>query len=292
MGSLFNAIAKKAIGQAILWTIILWSDQTLSDNFLSIEYSKKNQIRTGMIWIKFKPKLILSEKGRKRKKDSFRNKDSGQQAKPVSEDLMKDTLPYSAIGKLFFTTGYGQVGSCSAAFVGGGSIVTTAAHCVMTSTGDWNTDFIFVRSYGSADQEVYAIQCVAVPEKWGEVIGDSVLNHDYAFLRTNRKSNVGSLGITNGDPPQRINIVGYSDNIEDGRRMLSLSTEIIKIDASRLGSKDNPFGSGNSGAPWLDVSTVYSVSSYYKDDQRSIMWGPRLRGQTTELVNFVANGCR
>jgi len=36
-----------------------------------------------------------------------------------------------------------------------------AAHCVMTPEGDRDRDFIFIRSYGSNEQEIYAVMCVA-----------------------------------------------------------------------------------------------------------------------------------
>jgi len=161
----------------------------------------------------------------------------------------------------------------------------------MTAQGDWNADFLFIRSYGSGNQDVFAIQCAAAPSEWGDVSGDDVLKYDYAFLRTNRKSKIGSLGITNGPPPDQLMLVGYADNHSDGRKLLRLEANIIATESNKIGSMDNPLGSGSSGSPWLGLMTVYSVSSHYRTDEKGIMWGPRLTANTMQLIEYTREGC-
>lgn len=250
----------------------------------SIKFSKKHQMRTGMVWLQHKPELIKGKLPRRWTEDP-------ESIEPVSEELMSATLPYSAVGKLFFTDQQGRIGSCSGSFSGDGLVVATAAHCVMTGRGDWNNDFIFVRAYGSEAHEIYAIECVAVPAEWGDTRGDHMLNHDYAFLRTTRRSKGGSLGMTNGQPPSHVRVIGYSDTYAEGRKLVSTVTSVLLSDEFRLGSEGNHFGMGNSGAPWLDLSTVYSVSSYYNEGDESTMWGPRMSGKTSRLMTYVSRGC-
>lgn len=283
--SVFDRVIKGLAGVICFCTAISMSFSIHADDYLSIKFSPKNQLKTGMTWIQFKPELVLASKLRK---SSKKQKDAIQ---PVPGDVLNGRLPYSAVGKLFFTKDNGKVSNCSAAFAGGGDVIVTAAHCVMTSDGDWNADFLFVRAYGSDKQDVYAIQCVAVPSRWGEMNGNDLLPYDYAFLRTTRKSIVGSLGITNGAPPQELTIVGYSDTHYEGRQLVSLPTEVVFTNAGQLGFIDNPFGEGNSGAPWLGLSTIYSISSHYRADKENIMWGPRLTADTIGLIEYTRNGC-
>lgn len=260
---------------------------THGEEFLSVKYSKKAQLRTGLIWIQHKPELITPGRIKRFKKSG--NADTpGPEAVPKKN--LRGLLPYSAIGKLLFTTQYGQVSSCSAAFVGSGSTIATSAHCVMTSDGRWNDDFLFIRAYGTKEQDVYAIECAAVPGKWGEVVGDSMLDHDYAFLKTNRRSKVGSLGITSGRPPTELQVIGYSANLAEGRVMVTLEAKVTES-LNRLSFDGNPFDKGNSGAPWLDTSTAYAMSSHYKGHEAGRLWGARLTGLTVPMVSYVNNGC-
>ena len=188
---------------------------------LSIQFSQKNQLKTGMTWIKFKPKLVLAPSHRAPRKSKFDPVD------PVESGDQNGRMPYSAVGKLLFTKDDGKISSCSAAFAGSNDVIVTAAHCVMTSSGDWNENFLFIRAYGSENQDVYAIQCVSVPGRWGELTDANLLPFDYAFLRSTRKSTVGSLGITNGQPPGKLTIVGYSDSHYEGRHLVRLPTDVV-----------------------------------------------------------------
>lgn len=264
------------------------------DDYLSIKFSKKNQLRTGMVWIQFKPKLVLAQTQRKKQKNWY-HKVSGndQQPKRVytsSNGGKPASMPQAAVGKLFYTKSDGQIANCSAAFAGGRDVIVTAAHCVMSDSGDWHGDFLFIRSYGSEEHDVFAIDCIATPGEWGEQTGD-ILDYDYAFLRTSRITPSGNLRITDQNPPDNLRLLGYSDRHNDGRQMLDLNVQVVTAGAGRLGSMGNHMGAGSSGSPWLASSTVYSVSSYYNIDEKDLMWGPRLSKNTLELAAYTQNGC-
>ncbi|MFT7219440.1 MAG: V8-like Glu-specific endopeptidase [Candidatus Azotimanducaceae bacterium] len=261
------------------------------NDYLSIKFSKKNQLKTGMVWMQFKPKLILAKKQRK----NWFQKVTGNDQKPkqVHTSAAKkneESLPQAAVGKLFYTKSDGQIANCSAAFAGGPDIIVTAAHCVMSANGDWNGNFLFIRSYGSEHHDVYAIECIATPGEWGERSGD-LLGFDYAFLRANRIATSGNLDITDRRPPSRLMLIGYSDSHRNGRKMMQLDVRVIKEAPGRVGSRKHPMGAGSSGSPWLAQKTVYSVSSYYNADEQGVMWGPRLSENTLHLASYTRNGC-
>ncbi len=266
--------------------VTLIGTPAFADDFLSVQFSSKNQIRTGLTWIRHKPELVLAENTRKMKNNKR------HPVNPVPDSQLNGRLPYSAIGKLLFTKDGGKVASCSASFVGGSDVIATAAHCVMTASGNWNADFLFIRGYGSDNHDVYAIECAALPAEWGALLGDDLLPFDYAFLRTSRKSPVGTLGITNGVPPGKLTIVGYSETHFEGRKLLQLPTNVVFTDSGKLASANNPFGEGNSGAPWINVSTVYSLSSHLRTDKKGTMWGPRLTAQAMRMIEFTRQGCK
>lgn len=265
----------------------------VADEYLNISFSRKNQIKTGLVWIQHKPKLILSGNQSNRGAGVI-DRQTGSPI-PVPRIDPGDQSPYNQVGKLFFTLGDepGRVSSCSAAFAGGTHTVMTAAHCVMTTSGHWNDDFIFIRSYGTRHQEIFAVQCIAVLEKWGALLGDDMLSHDYAFLRTNRLSRHGYLETGDQSPPEMLNIVGYSDNFRDGRQMFELPVEISINDLS-FSSSLTGIGSGSSGAPWIDSSgkRFFSVTSHYKKEDIGVMNGPWLSSRARDLRGFVENRCR
>jgi hypothetical protein len=255
-----------------------------ASEYLSIKFSKKNQIRTGMHWIQHQRDLILVPS------DALENRSGGSHSKSRDSFSIKE-YPYSTIGKLLFTRENGDIATCTAAFAGGSDLIITAAHCVMDSTGNWNSDFLFIRSYGSEQKDVYAIQCVAAPAEWGQLTDSSVYSYDYAFLRTNRRSKSGSMGITNGKPPEKLLLVGYSNDYFGGSKLQQLNVEAWTSEEGKIGLLNNIFGSGSSGTPWLGLSTVYSVTSHFQNDDQGVMWGPKLTYSTMQLISYSLNGC-
>ncbi len=263
---------------------------TASDDFLSIQFSKKNQVKTGLTWIQQKPKLINHARSKGKRMEALQNDNLSE---PSKHDLA-NREPYTQIGKLFFTLGDrpGQISNCTAAFAGSGRTLITAAHCVMSASGEWNDDFLFVRAYGSKEQEIYAVECIGLLESWGSVLSDSVLTFDYAFLQTSRVSRTGQLPLSTNSPPRQMRIVGYSDNHLNGRRMLELEIRST-IEDTMLSYNDNPLGQGSSGSPWLsaDPAKVFSVTSHYKKEDHEKMLGPRLTNDAMRLFTFTQNGC-
>lgn len=245
----------------LLGVLVLAPPATYCDDFLSINFSEKNQLRTGMLWIRLKPNLILAQSltpvGGTGGRGEFLDINSG-----ISEVTEFGQLPYSAAGRLFFTKPNGKVATCSGAFAGGSELIITAAHWVMSLEGDWNKDFLFIRSYGTGKQDVFAIECIAAPAQWGLLTDQRLYRYDYAFLRATRKTQAGSLGITNGQPPDELTLVGYANNYFEGRRLLELVVPIFMTDDGLIGSENNPLGQGSSGSPWLGLSTVFTVTSY------------------------------
>lgn len=273
-----------------------------SEEFLSMKFSKKNQIRTAMTWIRFKPNMVLganiSGNSYVKHAEAGRKRDAGRQALPVSAAELKSGKPYAAIGKLLYTRDDGQIASCTASFAGKTNVIMTAAHCLMSRTGDWYSNFLFIRSFGAEVQDTFAIECLATNHLWGEVADNNITRYDYAFLKTNRTYEASPLKVRAGVIPvssdlPTLTIVGYSDNHLNGRKLLQLDVETI-TDAGMMGSLQNPFGSGNSGAPWLSfagIPGIHSVSSHFKAGEQAILWGPMLSSSTLGLLEYTGNGC-
>ncbi len=273
--------------------------QVVSSEFLSIKYSKKNQVRTGMRWMQHHPNLVRSEdmtpilhRIQRGEDDVIPDEYAFTPNITVPDPADLNQLPHAAIGKLFFTKKSGPVSTCSAGFAGGSDIIVTAAHCILSLSGEWNDDFLFVRAYGTNHQEAYGIACVGVPWQWGELEGDDALDYDFAFLKTIRDSSEGALGVSNGLAPEEVLLVGYANKYFNGRVMLNLTSPAFYSPNGRVSSKDNPLGRGSSGTPWVGTSTVYSLSSYFLEDEDDVMWGPRFTRETMELMNYVRNGCQ
>ncbi|MEP5766017.1 MAG: hypothetical protein ABJ308_15580 [Halieaceae bacterium] len=265
---------------------------------LSVKFTKKSQLRTSFRWIQNQPKLIRNSSLTPILVDSGYpggGANGGKHDRPktvgVPEEFNDVHLPYAAVGKIFFTKRNGEISTCTGAFAGAADTVITAAHCVLGMSGEWHSDFIFVLSYGGEQQDVYAVECVAVPQEWGTLEGDAALGYDYAFLRTTRASEQGSLGITNGIPPEDIMLVGYSNNIQNGRRMLRVAVDAYADGPDKLAYANNPLSTGSSGTPWLGMSTVYSVTSHFHKERKDIMLGPRFTRQTMDLLKYARNGC-
>lgn len=285
---------RRAIALLLCAFFLLFAPISMASDVLSIKLSKKNQLRTSMFWIQHKSRLLLGASllpaSKSAHRESHRIKDAGRSAQQLSKQELSKDSPFSAVGKLFFTKRGGEISSCTAAFASNASVVLTAAHCVMTEDGDWHDDFLFVRSFGSGAQEIYAVACVAVTSMWGEFSDEKASQFDYAALKTTRIHEGARLNVSEATPPPTLNIVGYSDNHTDGMTMLKLQIDTI-IDGRKIGSRHNPLGSGNSGAPWLSGSRIYSISSYYMGTEKGIIWGPPMSRDVSDLLRYTSKRC-
>ncbi|MDJ0879297.1 MAG: hypothetical protein QNI86_11840 [Halieaceae bacterium] len=270
---------------------------TLGVDYISIKFAKKNQLRTSFRWIQHNPRLVNNKSMTPVAVEGESAASAGRQgtSRPdkvgIPEEFYDLHLPYGAVGKIFFVKRSGEVSTCTGAFAGGGHTVLTAAHCVLGIAGDWHSDFIFVLAYGTENQEVYGIECAAVPGEWGMLEGNAALDYDYAFLRTTRASTQGSLGITHGIPPAELMLVGYSNNFKNGHSPLRVSVETFADGPARLAYANNPLSQGSSGTPWVGMSTVYSLTSHFHESEKDVMLGPRFTEKTMELLNYSRNGC-
>lgn len=273
---------------AVTW-LLLTSFACLADNdYLSIKFSEKHQVRTGLIWIQHRPTAVLGEENSRRAK-RFKSTPDGPQV--VAADVAQNQAPYSRVGKLLYTRPDGSIASCSAAFAGQKQVLLTAAHCVMSATGDWHGDFLFIRSFGGTQHDVYAIQCIGLPSAWGS-IGSESLSFDYAFLQTTRVGLKGHLELAINPPPQTLKVIGYSDAYLDGQKMFEVD---VPVSASGLALRagDNPLGHGSSGAPWVQPvdSVLYSLTSHYEKGDALTAVGPRIDSESVGLMQYVERGC-
>lgn len=286
----FDAARARTLLQYVMVLVgaICTAPASAEDDYLSIKYSQKNQVRTSLVWIQHKADLIVNV----RKPADGKRRVNIEGARAVGQSLIDKNPIYGRTGKLFFKDPEGEIRSCSASFAGGDSIITTAAHCVMTADGDWNRDFIFIRAYGSANQEIHAVRCIAIPGIWGEFVEDTT-SFDYAFIRTVKPSKVGSFKVSAEPPPESLQLVGYADKFVKGRAMLTMNFMVDDQAADRLGSRNNELGHGNSGSPWINrfSQQLHSVSSYYDRSNPRDLWGPRLTEASIELLAYTEDGC-
>lgn len=270
-----------------------WADV----DFLSIKFSKKSQLRTSMRWMQHQPKLISAEYRSPRvvgHEDTMLASGSASgPSTPKAKALVPlyEQMPYVAVGKLFFTKKNGNISTCTTSFAGAGDLIVTAAHCVVAADGEWNEDFLFIRSYGSENQETYAVSCASVVSLWGSLQGDAAMKYDYAFMQTARQNKPGSLAVVSATPPEEVMLVGYADKYFNGRYMLSLEVPTFEGRPGHYGSKNNPLGSGSSGMPWLGSNTVFSLTSHFRAKEENIMWGPQFTADTLALMSYARNGC-
>lgn len=287
-------IPKPLVAAILIMSVACFSQETGATDFLSVKLSKKNQLRTSMFWIQHKSRLLLGASLLKASKPNRREQrrifDAGRSATILSEEDIGKDKPFSAVGKLFFTGNEGEIRSCTASFTSDSNVILTAAHCVMTEAGDWHEDFLFVRSFGTGKQEIYAVSCVAVTSMWGEYGSDEASLFDYAALKTSRMHDGAMLNISKEQPPSKLQIVGYSDNHKGGMSLLKLDIQTF-FQENKIGSRKNPFGSGNSGAPWIAGDQVYSISSYYMADEKGIVWGPQMSEQVSGLLKYASTRC-
>jgi len=98
--------------------------------------------------------------------------------------------PYTAIGRIFFTTASGSNSSCSGSSIGNRAVLT-AGHCVSTGYGAWHRNFIYRPSYRQhEDGSITSKQIFWVSAPWTYTAwhSDHSYCRDVGFLITRDKS--------------------------------------------------------------------------------------------------------
>ncbi|MBT4162536.1 MAG: trypsin-like peptidase domain-containing protein [Gammaproteobacteria bacterium] len=262
------------------------------DDLLTIKFAAKSQLRTTLNWINSKSDLIYSGDQHLEHESEILDLDGVD----MVDDSRLGGDPYSALGKLFYTRGEepGQIGSCTASFLGSPDTLLTAAHCVMSEVGVWNTNFIFVSPYGVDGAEMYSVNCIALPKKWGSLLGENALQTDFAVLQVNRPTSSRPLEF---QPlmPKKLRVVGFSDHCCSGKHLVELEVneyEVFEFGLS-LRLDNNPMGEGSSGSPWIDSESgkVVSVSSHYHDGRNLKIDGPKIGKRLDRIVRYAHQGC-
>ena len=262
------------------------------DHLLAVKFADKSQLRTTLKWINSKSDLIYGRYLHPEHREKTREGDGVQWV----DDKLLLSKPYHALGKLFYTHGEepGRIGSCTASLLGERDTLLTAAHCVMSEEGVWNTDFFFVSPYGAEGSQVYSINCIVVPRKWGALLGAKTLEYDYAVLQLNRAAPHRPLELQSSMPRQ-IQVIGFSDLSYSGKHLVEIKArDYDVIDAGLfLRMKNNSMGEGSSGSPWLDTESgkVVSLSSHYHEGRKLRMEGPKLGPRLMRLVDYAHQGC-
>ncbi len=273
--------------------LLLASAVALAEEPLSIHFAPKDQKRTAFNWSQNQPSdsplLSAIRNFGKGRKSGEKTLNSGAASMPERDS---GDLPAAAVGKLFFVNADGELSACSAAFAGADDTLVTAAHCVMSLSGDWHSDFVFVPAFDNTRREYYTMECATVPREWGVLEGNAALDYDYAFLKTSRPGQQGYLAVSDELPPSSVKLVGYSNNYRSGRRMFDEDV-VVGFEADGKPSyAGNRFGRGASGTPWIHEGTIYSVSSHFDKQNDDVMLGARFDADTLALANYAQQNCR
>jgi hypothetical protein len=188
-------------------------------------------------------------------------------------------------------------------------VILTAAHCLRDDkTGQWWNNFAFALQYDRGRySRLYGWECVATKQGW--VTGDDdFYAWDIGMILANGNSATGEFGYSYGWNPQAYptaSKIGYPVDILDG--------SVIQVDAGRLfklEDEDNIVGlnhgnrrslGGSSGGAWVgrysntvgQSNYAISVTSHYRIDDPSIMYGPYFT-QTSfrSLLDYTTRGCK
>ncbi len=255
---------------------------------IMIKFNKEDELKTSLRWIDLRPNTI-------RPTALAAASIPGTAAAPAKATNLRGEPAVNhaetAVGKLLFVKPSGEAGSCTATFIGGNHVLLTAARCIMSTAGKQNRDFVFVSAYGSVAQQIYPINCVALPGEWVRLAEPEAWAHNYAFLHTARASTFGGLGVTNALVPKRLTRVGYADAVARGARLQLSASGAYMARGGLVGTVYDPLAAGSSGNPWIRGSIVYSLSSHYDPALPGILLGPRLTGATMQLLARVREEC-
>lgn len=248
--------------------------QALASTFYGVDFSKKNQIKTGLIWIKFKSSLIEGNYF------GDLSQEIGADSIEVSGRMVDMGPPFSTIGRLFFTMD-GNVASCTGFFSGASQVVMIPADCVMSPEGEWYGNFLFIQSYGTKRKEIFAVNCIGVYSDWAE---SGATKPSYAAMKVDRLSKRGGLSLTQANPPDDLIVLGYPNSYKKKYRMLA--TKVVTQGDSLFETTDKDF---DNGSPWAAGSTVYAISHSKALGQSS---GKSIDPSVITLSSFASNDCR
>jgi hypothetical protein len=231
-------------------------------------------------------------------------------------------LPFSAIGKIFFTTHDGQPGVCSGSVVnsGGKDLVITAGHCVygdacgqIPSPGEGeHQNFSFVPDYYNDGYQAYEPygQWTAGGGVWPTVYEQNTcdMSNDIAALKLDPDSSgnhiadvTGSLGIAwNQDGNQEVHAFGYlgtlygADSTQycQGSAIYYPQENAEGIDCSgtlSFGASGGPWLAWFDTPPWGDGTWSYvnSVTSFGTNDWPGYAFGPYFGDLVRDLYYYM-----
>ncbi|MGO1544481.1 MAG: trypsin-like serine peptidase [Gulosibacter sp.] len=193
----------------------------------------------------------------------------------TAEVFDRNGLGASTFGRLYFTFDGQMLNVCSATIVNSdsGSIVVTAAHCVVTTdgTGTVAQSVIFVPGDRNDAQEqphgMWAATSVSVPQQFvdgaitddqGYLQSDEGWNYDFAFLKMEEKDGqtiqevAGAQGIAFGVPVDTLTQIGYPSAGEfDGREEYMCASTSFTSNWQGGYTHDCNMTQGASGGGWL-----------------------------------------
>jgi len=201
--------------------------------------------------------------------DSVTPQDSGFGSTPYSSQPLvprtaRTTFPYRAVGRLFFTTPFGN-SWCSASVIRQ-RIVVTAGHCVHpgTSGSAFYTNHLFVPAYdnGTASFGSWTFAFLRTSVEWATGGGGVPNSADWALLEANdqvisgavrRVAQVtGSLGyVTNSLLGNHLHTLGFPQNLDNGDRMRQITAEVYGFANPNCGELGSNMRGGSSGGPWI-----------------------------------------
>ncbi|MEK5376539.1 trypsin-like serine peptidase [Paenibacillus sp. FSL P2-0173] len=210
---------------------------------------------------------------------------------PYPVDITK--RPYSCAGVIFFTNEKGENRMGTAEFVGDLRMIFTAAHCIRDHvSGNWFTNFLFMRAYDGTNRSGQRIPLSAYGTKQAWVVGPNQEKNwafDYAFGYTSIDSQAGSLGMKfSSEIPAEFEAIGYPNNFGNSQVMYGVIGRKGRVGTGVVEMLDNPMGPGCSGGAWLDGEYIISLNSYSASDPNT-EYGPVLNANTRSLYDAVLN---
>jgi V8-like Glu-specific endopeptidase len=218
-------------------------------------------------------------------------------------------FPYRTIGVLFFKIpGKGGTWRCTAS-VARGRWVWTAGHCVVSSSGNWYTNFTFIPG-AFKDKEPYGAwkwngRSVSL-EGWAT---EGAFCYDIGAVRFNRKGGetlserVGHLGfLANAPEEQHWNQFGYpSEPPFNGSKLIVSQSSLAEVDGLCGSGGPQPLGVGNdmtggsSGGPWIvrfrngskKGNFINGLNSYKYEDRNQTIYGPYFGDQAVKIWDFM-----
>jgi V8-like Glu-specific endopeptidase len=207
----------------------------------------------------------------------------------------------NAHGKVFFTDGgFNYVCSGTAVVSGNESVVLTAGHCVNEGPGGYYTNFSFVPAYrdGNAPLGEFAATRLFTTSGW-ESSGEFGVDVGAAVVAPS--GNQTLTDVVNGEVSVDFNaprggsydIYGYPAAKKfSGQRLRVCRTSWLLDDANgtpaTVGAACDMTG-GSSGGAWIDASgALVSVTSYYYNSLKNVLFGPHLENEAQTLYTTAA----